>query len=165
MISMKFSEFLEKGQDVLWDHNNDPQVYVVRRGKELLYIGRAKNGIWERWFQDTSCHMRYDIINGENWLGYHSNIAEKIIKNLPEAFDWVFDLWTVDECLEFLEYEQQYEIRWGHKPIDYDRLRTVEEKMIFNLHPRVNVSGNNGMRDDELYERYFEFIKGWELIR
>jgi hypothetical protein len=176
MISMTFREFYDIGDDVLEKYGDEPTVYVVRDGREILYVGKSVRGIYYRWFEGTSSHMYYcGTRSDQDIFGSRSSIGRRIVSNFPSSYEWYFDLWTTEETLNFLGVEtlpDNTENRYGVKSsfyyphlTDYANLKDAEDLMVTSLHPKSNVQNNNGSRHQELYERYFEFIKGWELVR
>lgn len=184
MITVEFQEFFNKGQDILYKYDNLPTIYIVRLPSgDLLYVGKSVS-IYDRWFDQTSSHMvSMSDENGEWIFGGRSSIGAAIVSNLPESNKWLFDLWTTKEALEFLGFETYEGNRKNNsdnrgyvfaKPVSpyflklkegVFRTEDAEAWLTAFLHPKYNSHNNNGYRHEDLYQKYFEFIKGWELVR
>jgi hypothetical protein len=177
MISMTFREFYDIGDDVLERYDDEPTIYVVRDGRDILYVGKSTVGIYNRWFDERGSHMYYwGTRSDQDIFGGRSFIGREIASKLPNSYEWYFDLWTTEEALNFLGFETFPDERknggYGIKSsfyypqiTRYANLKDAEDLMIVSLHPKCNVMNNNGSGHRELCRRYFEFIKGWESVR
>lgn len=129
MLSILFSEFVAGDFD---DDAENHQLYVVKAGNEVLYIGITNDLIWNRWFSQGSSHMQ--IANG--LLKGYSTVGRAIEDNLPESLGWTIAMYTLEDCIRILEND----IKQGPwKNVD---IRLVENLMIQKMSPSLNVIGN-----------------------
>ena len=126
MIELSFLEFHEQ------QYPAQPYcLYVVKNASEdVLYVGISVINIWERWF-GWGGHMMWDgkVIYGE------SPIGAKIENHLPDSLSWKFQLWTLEDCLEFCRKEL---------PSDFSEITIhgIEPIMIRKLSPALNLTYN-----------------------
>jgi hypothetical protein len=106
-------------------------LYLVKNGdNSVLYVGISTNDVWERWF-GWGGHMTWDgkVIYGESPIGV------KIENHLPDSLRWNFQLWTLEDCVEFCKEEL---------PGDRSKatIREIEPIMIRKLSPSLNLTYN-----------------------
>lgn len=140
MKKMKFEIF--KDADNFPD-DDDIELYIIKNKRDCLYIGISKSNVWNRWFSGFGSHMFYDA--RERLCG-NSRIGIEISDNFPESYKWTVELWTLEDCLRFLNvpYEHIKEYRQYVRPgtrIRFD-IKDVEPKMIQKIHPKFNVTYN-----------------------
>ena len=126
MKTIKFNDFMNSD----YEEDNE-QLYIIRSDK-VLYIGKAFLGIHYRWFGSGTSHIlkRY---NG-TYFG-NSAIGTEIINNLPTSMDWEIDMYTVDECSDFVHKHFPY-----YKMFDID---IAEISLIREYKPLLNVIHNS----------------------
>ena len=126
MIELTFQEFHEQ-------HYQEQQfcLYVVKNARmAILYVGISTNDVWERWF-GWGGHMTWDgdVIYGESPIGV------KIQNHLPDSLNWKFQLWTLNECIEFCGKELRSDI-------SEVTIHEIEPIMIRKLSPALNLAYN-----------------------
>lgn len=163
MLTMSFSKFT--------DPNNFPddagiELYVLRKNKKFLYIGISESNVWNRWFGSRG---RMYKNAGGYWNGSDTT-SISIIENMPASFRWNIDLWTLKDCLSFLEIEHisknDFPSDWCFYPSGFGRytIKDVEPEFIHKLLPEYNGTYNNVTRltkraaDGGWASRYFKFI-------
>lgn len=166
-VTMSFEKFYESGGVGIDEDGINKQLYVVRTDQEILYVGISKVGIYHRWFEGAGSHIGFSRYGGEI-LG-RSSIGQIILDNRPMSMEWSFDFWTLKEGLDFLKIENILNLNnndtyyiSGYKEDIYHSvvdIKWLETWFIRNLHPRINGSENICVRDQEVYSRYFEFMK------
>lgn len=161
MLTMNFKQFI--GSEDLIDYTpNDWKIYIVRDDtKEILYIGIARYGIFRRWFVDPSSHIQ----RKHGKLLPNDNIGLSLVSNIPESYNWKFDLLSVEEGATYLEnFYKRDEICFLNEkgqrfmPVD---LKYVEDLLIAHLVPYFNGSGNNNTNLPEIQrnrELYYKFV-------
>lgn len=124
MISIRFIDFRNGDYD---NHGECHQLYLVRDEHEIYYIGISRTGIWYRWFDPFLGHF-----------AKHSPIAERITWYGVRSNEWRIELWTLEDCLDFLKPERTRYFkssgRAKKKLADWD-LITCEARMIRKLNP------------------------------
>jgi hypothetical protein len=119
MRKMTFKKFFETD----WDEK-DYELYILKKGKSVLYIGITERGIWNRWFGQRG-HMPR---NGWGEFFHGSQAGRAVIENFPESWKWTMEVWSLNDCIKFLG-------------IPYNRhftIHNVEPFMIEHLHPSLN---------------------------
>ena len=126
MISLTFEQF----QNGDYEDNANHELYIVKDNKSVLYVGISSRGIWNRWFGKLDPHI------GRNYEGkaYHgTNLGRAILNNLPRSLAWTIELWTIDDCTDFLGYELDEHAK------AFVKIRFFESMMIRELKPSLNV--------------------------
>lgn len=72
-------------------------IYLYRDGETVFYVGRSQNP-----FGRLNQHL---ALEGP---GYGSSLGDIILDNLPESWEWAFELYTLAECLPFIEQHNQW---------------------------------------------------------
>lgn len=93
MIELCFNDFYQQN----YEHKNYC-LYIMKNGLgDILYIGISEVSVWERWF-GWGGHLVWEgaLIYGQ------SSIGEKIENHLPESLRWNIQLWTLQDCIDFL---------------------------------------------------------------
>lgn len=126
MIELTFQEFHEQ-------HYQEQQfcLSVVKNARmDILYVGISTNDVWERWF-GWGGHMTWDgdVIYDESPIGV------KIQNHLPDSLNWKFQLWTLNECIEFCGKELRSDI-------SEVTIHEIEPIMIRKLSPALNLTYN-----------------------
>lgn len=125
MIEISFLDFHKQNYI-----DKDYRLYVMKNGLgDILYIGISNQSIWGRWF-GWGGHMMWDghVIYGE------SSIGEKIEYHLPDSLHWNIQLWSLQDCIEFLE-----ELIAPH--VEHT-IQDIEPLMIKKLSPALNRTYN-----------------------
>jgi len=128
MIRLKFSDFMSGQYD---DKDEYHQLYIVHDSNKILYIGKSEIGIWNRWFTGNLCHIQNNIY-GE--LFGTSPAGSMICRNQPASLDWIIELWTIEDCIQFLQNELI------GKNVEQIRIGYFEHLMISKLQPSLNGS-------------------------
>jgi hypothetical protein len=122
MLTMTFKDFYQTD----WDEGQH-ELYILKRGSDVLYIGISERGIWNRWFGGRSSHILSNLW-GEKFPG--SEVGRAVLENALESADWIMELWTVQDCADFLT-------EYSH--LKFTSIRQVEPFMIEELKPSLNV--------------------------
>ena len=150
MITVKFKVFMD-----FMDIDKDYQLYVLRKDKNIVYIGISERDIWYRWFGSFG---RMCKVNGE-WRGKDAT-ARHIIENMPKSFNWDIDLFSVTDTLDLIgmDYERNDGkiIRCEDKRIW--NAREAEGFFIVGMNPLLNKKGIS-KGNPFLLERYLSFIE------
>jgi hypothetical protein len=118
-LVMSFGKFAKGGFEQ--GHRN---LYLVWRGKQVLYVGIGKSGIWNRWFgRGGQSHMYFaqkysGTLEGGQWVGL-SPIGRVIVHNQPASMRWKIEM-------RYIPFRQD--------------LQTEERKLIHELHPLFNTT-------------------------
>lgn len=141
MLTMTFEQFYNGDYD-----DDDANLYVVRYKSEFYYIGISNISIWDRWFNYRMC---YD--NNLGWISLTGDtISRKIISNMPNSMNWNIDLWTLEECNDYLQ-------------LNRSNIKRVEPFFIGGLKPSCNYTyydfNPNHIPENGYKNRYFEYIK------
>jgi hypothetical protein len=91
-------------------------IYLYRDGETVFYVGRSQSPL-DRLMQHLALDDR----------GYGSSLGDIILDNLPESWEWTIELYTLAECLPFIEQHKS-----GFLPY-YHRLLTSEQAYIEQL--------------------------------
>jgi len=147
MLTLTFAEFAE-GSKFPDDFGRNYRLYVVRKGKNILYVGISEDHIWNRWFGGGTSHMWFaqkysGTLEGGSWQG-NSRIGIEIQHNFPKSNKWLFDFWTLKEALDFMKTDYIYNEEYNAFIIGIHRLsiKDVEPEMINFLSPKFNVIYN-----------------------
>lgn len=122
MIELRFDDFREQKYE-----DKGFCLYVIKNGlDDILYIGISTMDVWKRWF-GWGGHMTWDgnVIFGESYIG------TKIENHLPDSLNWVIQLWTLSDCIEFCRKEMP-------DITSEITIREVEPIMIRKLSPALN---------------------------
>jgi hypothetical protein len=122
MLTVTFREFFETS----WDEG-DHELYSLKKGKRVLYVGISECGIWNRWFGQRGHLPR----NGWGEFFPGSQAGRAVIENFPKSWKWTIEIWTLQDCAKFLE------IQAGNESVF---LHHIERLMIERLQPSLNVS-------------------------
>lgn len=125
MIEISFWDFHEQKYE-----EKDYCLYVMKNGLgDVLYIGISDVGVWGRWF-GWGGHMMWDgnIIYGQ------SSIGTKIENHLPDSLNWNIQLWTLQDCIEFLGDFISSHVQ--------HTIQDIEPLMIKKLSPALNRTYN-----------------------
>jgi hypothetical protein len=121
MITMTFADFYKTD----WDEG-EHELYVLKRGSDVLYVGISERGIWNRWFGSWG-HIPANGW-GERFAG--SQAGRAVLQNAPESANWIMELWTVQDCARFI----------NRPDLRFRNIRQVEPYMIELLKPSLNVA-------------------------
>ncbi len=121
MYTLQFNDFMDADKFP----SGNLVLYVVRNKSNILYVGISKSGIWNRWFGSRG-RLTKNIY--DEWL-YTDSISSFIVKNMPQSLKYSIDLWTIEECRDFLSITDTH-------------LRDVENSMIADLFPSINFINN-----------------------
>lgn len=125
MIELSLLNFHEQGYE-----DRGYCLYIIKNGLgDVLYIGISEVDVWTRWF-GWGGHIMWDgdVIHGE------SPIGEKIENHLPDSLSWVFQLWTTEDCIEFLgDFIPHHASR---------TIQDIEPLMIKKMSPALNRTYN-----------------------
>jgi hypothetical protein len=115
-------------------------LYVLRDGKTVLYVGISKVDIWDRWFGNLTPHM--EVFKTEKHQVFRGNTraGRSVAENYPESIKWTVELWTVDDCKEYL-------LSFGVDKTYLSDLLSVEREMIRQRKPLYNVQNSVGGSD------------------
>lgn len=112
-------------------------VYIIRDGKDVLYVGRSK---------DTVNRLIEHI---EKWTS--SSIGNIIHINAPQSLSWQIELMKPEECRDIVKGVYK---RYAN-PDNIIDIETAEESMIMYYHPCFNTSNNpNPNRTPSHIKRY-----------
>lgn len=152
MIKTTLADFFTKKTK---EHMNmdDPcdnhKLYIIRDNlDQVLYIGIARHGISKRWFHYNGGHMSMQLKNNHYVFtpSLSSDIGQYIYDMLPTSLDWIIEMWSLNDCIEFLKAEA------------IDRFRGIEgaeQLMIHKLEPYFNVHYNSGASSKEWDIKHF----------
>lgn len=118
------------------------ELYILRKGRRILYIGISERGVWNRWFGNLSAHM---LRNGWGEFYPSSQAGRAVIENFPKSWSWTLELWTIKDCTDFLSipYHERMTIHY------------VEPLMIRKLKPSLNtVFVNYATKDGDLINHH-----------
>ena len=125
MIELTFQNFHEQKYD-----DAGYCLYIVKNGLgDVLYIGISEADVWTRWF-GWGGHMTWDgdVVYAESPIGV------KIENHLPDSLSWNIQLWTLEDCMEFLG---------DFIPPHVNRtIQDIEPLMIKRLSPALNRTYN-----------------------
>jgi len=106
--------------------------------------------VWDRWFNMPSSHLFHA---GDNLWRYNSEAGRAVLECYLESKDWTIQLWTVDDCIQFLGLESRLDIKRSQRDIFF-----VESLMINKLQPALNVAGTEYQADiSKLPERVRQY--------
>jgi hypothetical protein len=132
MISVKIGDFIEQK----YNDDDDFDLYVVKN-KEVLYIGISSVNIWDRWFNSIDPHIEFS----NNRLIGRSLIGNVIVNHLPESLNWDIELWTLNDCINYLGDNSPYKSLQQIKTYDY-AMRKLERALIRAMKPKLNYEHN-----------------------
>lgn len=142
MIAITFRDFfLEK-----YDEPDDGfSIYVLRDGKTVLYVGMTNVSVYTRWF-GYGGHMR--VVPSKKGTSFPisggGTVGDKIEINYPESADWTIELWTTNECIEFLSKLEDVSFLRSVKARETEY---TEGMMIKHLKPLYNSMLSSGGSD------------------
>lgn len=140
MIAMTFSEFYRGDYE-----DQGYELYTIKDSNEkVMYIGISRDSIWHRWFGGGTSHMD---INSAGKLYGKSYIGEIIERRLPNAWDWIVELWMKEDCLNVLGNE------FDQKNLDKIPIELIEPYMIIKFEPLYNVMHRDGRHEDPLVSK------------
>ena len=163
MITMTFSQFTDPEN---FPDEKGLELYVLREKQNILYIGISQRNVWNRWFGNRG--RMWKGVGGSWGSGDHVGIC--IIENMPLSLNWEIDLWTLKECLTYLEWDyfhkdgftgEFFKRQDGFFPFT---IKDVEPELIYTLSPAYNMTYNNGHFEEDNISRYFEFIESFESL-
>jgi hypothetical protein len=135
MKSLRFSEFY-KGQYT----DEGFELYLLKDlAGEIMYIGISRDSIWHRWFGGGPSHMDKGAsgkVYGKSYIG------EVIERRFPNSWNWVIELWTMDDCLKACEAEFV-----GRDP-GHVGIEGIEPYMIAKFEPLYNITHGGGRHED-----------------
>ncbi len=101
-------------------------VYVVRDGNAVLYVGKVESCCIRKRFE---MHLG---LSGPTHTP--SKIGTLIHKNAPDSDQWQIEIYTVEDCNEFLAaHGATHRVR---------KVNTAERALIHYFHPSVNIQSN-----------------------
>lgn len=130
MIKLSFSQFMGRKYD---ERDEIHELYVLRTDAYILYIGISRSDVWDRWFQLPTSHL---FRVGKDLWRSNSEAGRAVLECYPESKGWIIQLWTVDDCIQFLGLDNRLEIKRAQRDIFF-----VESLMINKLKPALNVAG------------------------
>jgi hypothetical protein len=126
MISIRFEDFMKQNYK-----DGDYVLYLSRDGAgEVLYVSMTNENAWDRWFHSPRAHIP---INYQGVRFGSTGIGCMIIDNIPASYDWLIELWTIPDAVNYFKLgdAQMYELSsFG--------IRKLERKMIAHFKPTVN---------------------------
>lgn len=125
MITLTFEEFRRGDYD---DREEFHELYVLRRGDEVLYVGISARGAWMRWFGWNGHITR----NGWGEDLHTSSAGRAVIEHAPESNKWLVELWTIEDCARLFIGDE-------FEPFQMP-LRRAENLMIERRRPVLNVT-------------------------
>lgn len=131
MISLTFRDFYDcRYEDGEYD------LYVLRDKDAVLYVGISRENVHDRWFGGGFSHM-----NTVAWSDYPVSstdlIGERVYINYPESLEWTMELWSVNDCVEYIG-----ENTGVPKGVLSKNLSVIESEMIRILTPLYNRTMN-----------------------
>lgn len=139
MIRLSFSQFLKGDfKDLGYE------LYIVKDADQVMYIGIARNSVWDRWFGGYGGHM--EILSEQKLRGI-STIGDVIQRRLPDSLNWTLELWTDQDCREMLRDDLT------GQNINGVSIVTLEAYMIKKLMPLYNVMHTDGRHEDPMISR------------
>jgi len=126
---------------------NGPQIYVVRDGDVIFYVGRSVDP-----FRRIYQHMGYE-------MKLPSSLGRLILNNQPESDKWIFECHNLEDCLPLINQSLPKEWNEETKALALRGCRIdpskAEDCMIQALSPCLNTSHNNNPNSlPEKYRRY-----------
>jgi hypothetical protein len=121
MITVTLSNLLYSDLD-----ENESNLYIVRDGEVIFYVGQSGRGIRFRLFQ----HHR------------ETSLGNLIQDNLPDSMGWQIDLLTVQDCLSQIKKHFPYISESFILKEDNAFIDRAEEAMIRELRPCLNGTWN-----------------------
>jgi hypothetical protein len=112
------------------------ELYLLRDGDEVIYIGITGRGIWQRWFDPFFGHTG----------ARKSKVGELVNRMRPQSDEWMIELWTVDDCRAAAGDAVKFSRRPG-------LMRDYEFWLIGTRKPHLNTDGN---RREDGKPRYFD---------
>jgi hypothetical protein len=143
MIELTLSDFHEQKYE-----DEGYSLYIMKNGLgDVLYIGISDVDVWRRWF-GWGGHMTWDgnVIYGE------STVGTKIENSLPDSLSWKIQLWTLEDCIDFLGK--------AIPPHNARTVKSIEPLMIRRLSPALNLTYNYNPGKDTTPKSEKE--KAWE---
>lgn len=137
MIAITFRDFYNERYN---EPDDGYSIYVIKDGETALYVGMSRVSVYGRWF-GFGGHMMHG--KGGYPVAVSDTISQRIETNYPESADWIIELWTVSDCIEFLSLYQDVALLHRMKQ---RQTENVEAAMIKQLKPLYNakLSGSNG---------------------
>lgn len=131
MIKLRFEKFMSGKYD---NKDEAHELYVLKNESLVLYVGISTRDIWNRWFGGNSSHLVKNFY-GE-WFST-SDAGRAVIENLPASNNWIVELWTLQDCIDFLD--DRFEgANKSALTINY-----VEPFMIGKMRPSLNINYAN----------------------
>jgi hypothetical protein len=125
MITLKFKDFMDGN----YKDDFEANLYLLKDGEKVLYIGITTQDIWNRWFDSRGSHI---FRNSEgDYLGW-TDAGKFVVKNIPVSLDWIIELYTPDDCKKILEEE------FGIAHVDRFDIRFCESVLIAKFKPSLN---------------------------
>lgn len=120
-------------------------LYIVKDANgKVIYIGISTVSIWSRWFGGGTSHME---VGSHGEVYGKSTIGEVIERRFPVSWNWMIELWTVQDCRKFLNGELT------EQNLSAMTVKEFEPYMIKKLAPLYNVLHNDGTHEDPLLTR------------
>lgn len=133
MIKMKFTKFMNGKYS---DRGESHDLYILKGEKTILYIGISHVNIWERWFASPSSHIYW---GPHDDMLFNSKAGEAVVKCRPDSMNWIIELWTQEDCINYLR--PNFNEAWEEKRCWRD-IRFCEDLMIRKLEPCLNIAGS-----------------------
>ena len=137
MVRLRFETFMSGEYD---NKDEAHELYVLKNESRVLYVGISIWNLWDRWFGGISSHLVRNYY-GE-WFGT-SDVGRAVIENMPASNDWIMELWTLQDCIDFLD--SRFEGA-NHSALT---IKYIEPFMIRKLKPSFNVIYANYEKPDE----------------
>jgi hypothetical protein len=129
MRKINFGKFMDAKYPDDWDA--DAWLYVLRNGREILYVGISHDNIWNRWFGSSGRSHIITNIYGEQ--GGISSVGKYVMENMPTSREWIIEFWTTDDLYKYFKPEFHNAWQEAH----------FEKMMIRRRCPRFNVMLSN----------------------
>ena len=131
MIEIPFGQFMDGNYE---EGGRGYELYIVKHSMDILYVGRSRQNIWDRWFGDFGRMRQY--ADG-SWY-FRDSISREIIDNMPKSLCWMIELWTREDCAKFFADK----IKTLDFFADSCDITDYEPWMIQELHPKFNCTYN-----------------------
>jgi predicted GIY-YIG superfamily endonuclease len=140
MLNLTLQEALGKKRDT-----TNHYLYLYRDGNTIFYVGRSTKPLKRMDEHMKSTHM--------------DDLGKVINTNMPDSLSWIFEMYTLEDCLPLVRQYQQYslvfykEILQETQRIQYKTIADIaEEVMIEHYKPCLNVLAN--LSRSQLPEKY-----------
>lgn len=121
-----------------FDPDHRYRVYVIRDGEVNFYVGQSQDPYWRLWEH---------LGRGDRGILSLSPVGELIRRHLPTSWSWSMDLYTLEDCLPFVQQYKAGEFAWYKQYLEDILVEkfivdTAESALIVACRPYLNVSRN-----------------------